>query len=953
MAASPAFSAPTSPVPLRKAGAGSPLRALRNPGGGFAHKQLNATTKAAYKPATRSPSPVKDIGTRNRVGRASVGVSNRRTATNPTEVRLNPIQQTAFANAVNSRGAACAQILNSTGKVALNTRAINRASPERVTSLLPGRQSPPPGITEGLRFAASEVGLKELSGPLMATTSAHPAGQKTIDVDLNKPLAVPTSERGRTTYAQPDLKKHEARGTPKEKAAVPKASPTAARGETAKAVEAERCVSAPPVEPKKKTKRRGNRGPRPTLPVYRHPMGDSTQTIRPRKMPKDVSGEYRFKYDQIHLPAYRTGKAPGIAPFRNGFQHITKCPKQDIKKEAPRDAKRVAKNVVIDLAEKVLSRINVRKTFRDFDEDRSGDLSYDEFRKGLEMLGFRVSDLEFKEVMKILDRDGDGTIEYEEFCTKLGNVSMYDVGDVPDEDEEAEDERTANLLRKVWERVDADQSGTLDREEVHQVLIQMGFDSTGKKVLDEVMAELDADGSGDVDFDEFQEWFMAQDKSKQNNVPPTPHFKGVMDSDAVDDREEFISDEEEDPDDVMLNTAPLNATTGSLDSGARETVPSLRATIHQGHLERVQVAKSFSTGDIDPRWKVPRSDGQKAATIYRVPALDQKYTTAGNLGAVEETLRSRHPTISEAFYDMDEERSGLVDRQQFRKTLYNLNIPMTETQVERVFAVFDGQGEGKLDYSEFCEELARTEPLNNVVYGDIMDGAVGKNAQRPSAASKMLPKCAVEPLVHHPEKPKLWYFWNSPCAESTVWKHMKAFGEDTPYNITKDGRNKGSKLDFYERGTRWVKRHQDMDRQLKRDRAKARGERASHHKERCQRTYYKAKRREDEKQARRTATFAIQNQRYEGSIRRSEKYGANPALTAHLGYDMGSDMHCRHVRKTARDDMHTSSNKLYETMMNTQGHSTTTEWPVVQDEQARMNQTTAADWATTAMADGL
>ena len=92
-----------------------------------------------------------------------------------------------------------------------------------------------------------------------------------------------------------------------------------------------------------------------------------------------------------------------------------------------------------------------------------------------------------------------------------------------------------------------------------------------------------------------------------------------------------------------------------------------------------------------------------------------------------------------------------------------------------------GQGEGKLDYSEFCEELARTEPLNNVVYGDIMDGAVGKNAPRPSAASKMLPKCAVEPLVHHAEKPKLWYFWNSPCAESTVWKHMKAFGEEEEF----------------------------------------------------------------------------------------------------------------------------------------------------------------------------
>jgi len=64
-----AASPSSSPVPV--------LRALRGPGGGFNHKQLNATTSGAYKPAERSISPIKDIGARNRRGRANVGVSNR------------------------------------------------------------------------------------------------------------------------------------------------------------------------------------------------------------------------------------------------------------------------------------------------------------------------------------------------------------------------------------------------------------------------------------------------------------------------------------------------------------------------------------------------------------------------------------------------------------------------------------------------------------------------------------------------------------------------------------------------------------------------------------------------------------------------------------------------------------------------------------------------------------
>ena len=68
----------SSPVPV--------LQALRGPGGGFNHKQLNATTSGAYKPAERSISPIKDIGARNRRGRANVGVSNRRTTAAPVEV---------------------------------------------------------------------------------------------------------------------------------------------------------------------------------------------------------------------------------------------------------------------------------------------------------------------------------------------------------------------------------------------------------------------------------------------------------------------------------------------------------------------------------------------------------------------------------------------------------------------------------------------------------------------------------------------------------------------------------------------------------------------------------------------------------------------------------------------------------------------------------------------------
>ena len=841
------------------------------------------------------------------------------------------------------------QVLNSTGKVALNSEAIYRASPEKLASRLPGKASPEPGIVDGMRFAAKELERRELAGPLMATTRAHPPGAKTNDLTFNKPQPVPTSGRGRH-ITQPDLKKVEAPEAHQSRLRA--ASPIAES--KSQIVDAARCVSAPPVSPKKvksSVKRRAKPGEeRPTLPAFRHEMGDSSMAVKLKKVPKDISGEYRFKYDRIHIPAYRADAGTGkqVSPFMNGFQHISKCPKQAMKKPEPKDPKRVAKNVLIDLAEKVLARVNVRKTFRDFDEDRSGDLDYDEFRKGLEMLGFRVTDQEFQEVMKLLDVDGDGTVAYEEFCTKLGNTSMYDVTEDV-QDDEADAERTAGLLQKVWDRVDEDGSGALDRDEVAKVLIQMGFEGTGKKVLDAAMAEMDEDGSGEVDFEEFAAWFLKQDKDKQLNIPPTPHFKGVMDDDGVDRRDEWASEDEEADEDLFLDTQPLNRTTGSLDEMS-PTRPGIRATIHKGHYDRVAVAKSFSTGDIDPKWKVPRTREQKMATIYKVPELNKKHTTAGNLGALEEKMRAKHPTIAAAFNEFDTDRSGVVSKDEFRDTLYKLNIGMTQAQVDRVFAVFDANQDGVLDYSEFCEELASKEAKNNVVYGDVMEGAQGGNPSRPSKAELLLPKCAVDPLITHPAKPKMWYFWNSPSATSTVWKHMAAIDSSSPYAITKDGRNPGSSLDFYERGTNWVKRHQDMDKTVVRNRQKERRERTDHHQERCRRTYYKQKRREDEKVARRQATFKIQNQRYEGAIRRSEKYGANPVLTQHLSYDMGSDMHCPRQRNTHRDDMHTQSRNLYKTVMKSEGHSTDHDGPLEQ-EAPPMSQTLDT-FATTSMISG-
>eukprot|EP01052_Picozoa_sp_SAG31_P021555 SAG31_NODE_1673_length_7560_cov_3.528749_7_plen_136_part_00 len=58
---------------------------------------------------------------------------------------------------------------------------------------------------------------------------------------------------------------------------------------------------------------------------------------------------------------------------------------------------------------------------------------FQEFKRGLDMMGFKPTEAEFQSLMKIVDKDGSGEIDYEEFASKMtkmlgdeGDANMFD-----------------------------------------------------------------------------------------------------------------------------------------------------------------------------------------------------------------------------------------------------------------------------------------------------------------------------------------------------------------------------------------------------------------------------------------------------------------------------------------------------------------------------------------------
>ena len=79
---------------------------------------------------------------------------------------------------------------------------------------------------------------------------------------------------------------------------------------------------------------------------------------------------------------------------------------------------------------------------------------------------------------------------------------------------------TRSQIRRIFNLYDTDGSGAIDRNELQVLAYSLGEIWDNEK-LDEVMGEIDLDGGGDIDFDEFCHWAI-------------PHKLDLEDDDEVD-----------------------------------------------------------------------------------------------------------------------------------------------------------------------------------------------------------------------------------------------------------------------------------------------------------------------------------------------------------------------------------------------------------------------------------
>jgi len=137
--------------------------------------------------------------------------------------------------------------------------------------------------------------------------------------------------------------------------------------------------------------------------------------------------------------------------------------------------------------------LTLKKAFDAFDSDKRGAITIETTGTILRMMGLKVSHDGLKAIVEDIDEDGSGQLEFQEFV-------MLSARFLVEEDEDV----LKKELKEAFRIYDKERNGYISTEILKEILHELDPKLTEEE-LHGIIDEIDEDGSGTVDFDEFVE----------------------------------------------------------------------------------------------------------------------------------------------------------------------------------------------------------------------------------------------------------------------------------------------------------------------------------------------------------------------------------------------------------------------------------------------------------------
>lgn len=148
------------------------------------------------------------------------------------------------------------------------------------------------------------------------------------------------------------------------------------------------------------------------------------------------------------------------------------------------------------------NNLELKRVFSTFDKNGDGFITKQELRESLKNIRMFMTESEVEEMVVKLDANGDGLIDFDEFCILCKAIDDDDDGGGEEFKRLGEE---GEILKEAFDVFDRDKDGLITVEELGSVLCSLGL-KEGDKIEDckAMIRKVDIDGDGMVNFDEFK-----------------------------------------------------------------------------------------------------------------------------------------------------------------------------------------------------------------------------------------------------------------------------------------------------------------------------------------------------------------------------------------------------------------------------------------------------------------
>ena len=169
----------------------------------------------------------------------------------------------------------------------------------------------------------------------------------------------------------------------------------------------------------------------------------------------------------------------------------------------------------------------LNELFRYLDQKKQKKLTLDDFKRGFKEAKISVSLFELKNIMNLLDTDGNNLIEYQEFLRALCNK---------------DDLLNDKNLRAVFDIIDKDKKGYANINDINNFIVGNGHSTLKENALKKLDEQIDIKKDLKMTFEEFCD-FIRNEKNENNTIESFKSLYNASDN-IINEEDELIKDDE-------------------------------------------------------------------------------------------------------------------------------------------------------------------------------------------------------------------------------------------------------------------------------------------------------------------------------------------------------------------------------------------------------------------------